>query len=452
MLLDDRTIDHPRAASALSLWVVGVALWVVVSLGRQAASWYAFSGDHDSFELVSQLFTGLQLGGIVAGGLIALGAWRYVSAASPRPLLRAAAAVFALDVLVDVFHLVVSLTGDGMDYEGRDAIYETVGHVWRVLAVLRVAGLLLFFTQMARSSETLGSPIGPARVWSAIGVAGLWGLVIAGSSLDLLPHGGLGMAISATMTALVGGTTLAVFLPHRRHLRGGAAPSESADSESSTAPGLEAAGRALRMYHGAIVAQIAWLVVGNGLTLLVAKTGDLEGAKGMMGLVPVVALIVQCFAIAGLVRFASGLPAVHAATGPAGLAAAGQVLNGLLALVTTGLVFRALDSGRLRHLFDLQDQLPVLQGISALVGCVAALALLTALERVGAERDVAGLKVAIPVLGGLALLFHLLDPRDLGGPMLLAFAVALLVGALVVVAKFLGVIRRTADRMMMGMP
>ncbi len=124
----------------------------------------------------------------------------------------------------------------------------------------------------------------------------------------------------------------------------------------------------------------------------------------------------------------------------------------MLGLVTVGLVLRALESGRLRYLFDLQDQLPVLQGFGALVGCVAALALLTALARVGAERDVAGLKVAIPVLGGLALLFHLLDPRDLGGPMLLAFAVALLVGAVIVVARFLGVVRRTADAMRMGMP
>ncbi len=450
MLLDDREIQHEGASRALGLWMAGVGLWALLGLTRRAVSWLAFSSSFDAYDTITVVFTVLQVGGVVAAVLIARGAWRYVQATAPRPLLQSAAGVLALDALISVVYLVLSLVADGSSAAEREMVFTVLGHVWRVVSFLRVGALVLFFTHMARLSESLGSPIAPARVWAAIGVTGLWGALIAASSLDLVPHGGAGMVISAAMTLAVAGATLAVFRPHRAHLRGGA--SASSASKPEMAPGLEAAGRGLGTYHGAIVAQIVWLVLGNGLTFAVAKSGDRSGTESMMAVVPIVALIIQGFAIAGLVRFARHLPDLHAAKGSAGFAVGAQLLNAVLGLVTVGLVLRALESGRLRYLFDLQDQLPVLQGFGALVGCVAALALLTALARVGAERDVAGLKVAIPVLGGLALLFHLLDPRDLGGPMLLAFAVALLVGAVIVVARFLGVVRRTADAMRMGMP
>lgn len=455
MLLEGQTLDHDRAASGVRLWMVGLAGWLVVTLGNTALRWYLFSdsssyGSHDLTEVIS---TCLRVLGIGSGIAIAVGAWRWVRAADRSPLTSGGAVVLGFEPLVDAIYWGLHLTrSDHDDYESRRHIYEALSHVWMVCALLSVAVFVLLYFRMARLSESQGWTLSPARVWAAVGCAGFWGVLVATARLGVLPIGGpVGYAIDIGTIALVTGSGLALLHSHRGHLRAGAIASTVPEASAAAVEGLAAAGRGLARYHGAIISQIGFLIPANLLIMGVSRSGDADAVRGLMTIVMLIGLIIQLVAVSGLVTFARRIPIHHAARGAADVAAGLQAINVVLNVVAMVMVIRAFSSGRLSLLFDLQDQLPIIEGLAALGGCIAALSVLTAIERTGAlgMESAGALKAAIPALGGFVMVFKLLDHRDLGGTATLALAVALLIGLIVTAVAFLRRVRRAASAMQM---
>ncbi len=451
MLLEDRAIDHGRAARGVSLWMGGLVGWLAFTIGNALVRWYLSDGgsygSHDTTRIMSTALRVLSIGSAFA---VAAGAWRWVRATNRgSALLLGAAAVLAAEPLVDATYFGLHLTSEPGDYLERESLYEVLAHLWTFCALLSVVSFVLLFLRMARLSESQGWTLSPTRVWAAVGGASLWGLLVATARLQVIPFDGLvGYVIDIGLIALVTGTGLALLHTHRSHLRSGASASTA---PSVSVGGLAAAGRGLGRYHGAIISQIGFLIPANLLILGVSRSGDADAVRGLMTVVLVIGLIIQLVAVSGLVTFARRIPTHHAARGAADVAAGMQVINVLLGLVTVIMVVRAFSSGRLSLLFDLKDQLPIIEGFAALGGCVTALAVLTAIEHTGALglESAGALKAAIPALGGLVMVFKLLDHRDLGGPATLALAVVLLVGLIVTAVAFLKRVRRAANAMQM---
>ncbi|MBO6938725.1 MAG: hypothetical protein JJ863_27400 [Deltaproteobacteria bacterium] len=454
MLLEGQTLDHDRAAGGVRLWMVGLVGWLTVTVGNTALRWHLFSdsasyGSHELTEVISTCFRVL---GIGSGAAIAVGAWRWVRAADRSPLTSGGAVVLGVEPLVDAIYWGLHLTrSDYDDYESRRHIYEALSHVWMVCALLSVAVFVLLYFRMARLSESQGWTLSPARVWAAVGAAGLWGLLVATARLEILPIGGLvGYTIDILSIALVAGGGLALLHAHRGHLRAGAIAS-SRPGASTSVEGLAAAGRGLGRYHAATMSQVAFLIPANLLMIGVARTGDVEAVRGLMTVILLIGFTIQLIAVSGLITFARRIPTHHAARGAADVAAGLQVINVVLNLVAMTMVFRAFSNGRYSVLRDLQDQLPILEGLAGLGACAAALAVLSAIERTHAlGTESAGvLKAAIPALGGSVMVFKLLDHRDIGGPATLALAVALVIGLVVTAVAFLRRVRRAASAMQM---
>jgi len=179
------------------------------------------------------------------------------------------------------------------------------------------------------------------------------------------------------------------------------------------------------------------------------QVGKIVSGSAILG------LVVSLFLVATVARYAASLPSaadpadstaasLHA-TAPAKLAASLFALNALVGLITTVLVVRAFSSGRLGLLFDLQDQLPVLEAVGTLFGLGGLLALLYSFDALGHELGeralpvrTRGLKVALVILVICALAAKL----GLGvlGPLVAVFGLIFAFGALFTVFSYLRVV------------
>jgi hypothetical protein len=156
----------------------------------------------------------------------------------------------------------------------------------------------------------------------------------------------------------------------------------------------------------------------------------------------------------GIVRYGRGVPSTHEARGGAALAGFLTGVAFIASAVGLILIVRAISSGRLGHLFDLQDQLPVITGLGMAVGAFGTLALLGSLERAAAsfgrslEEQAMPLKIGIPIVavGAGALKIG----ADALGPAALGLGIVLLVGAVVVLGAYLRLLGVAAESLRFG--
>ena len=461
-MLIDASIHGPEAARALRRWRTGVVVGLVGSLLASFAVWSLWYGDagleFDSVRLVFLVASGVAL---LSSALVYLGVRDYVAA------MHGSFGVLPLVVLalagVELAFSGIGLTAQLAELASFDVLSRSglAGRVLRFVFVgvsplATVAAVMMF----ARVGSTVAARISPVLVGALVMV------VVARLGLHVLQElelfGAGGMWTRDGLHLLVTLLFLALLSQHARSLsahrpRGldglsfGSQRDEASSAEHSSE--WEAPGRALARYRSAILAQMVLSLLSALLVLATRETPEQVG-KIVSG-TAILGLAVSVFLVVSVARFAASLPSaadpadstaasLHA-TAPAKLAASLFALNALVGLVTTVLVVRAFSSGRLGLLFDLQDQLPVLEAVGTLFGLGGLLALLYSFDALGHELGeralpvrTRGLKVALVILVICALAAKL----GLGvlGPLVAVFGLVFAIGALFTVFSYLRVV------------
>ena len=447
-MLIDGGVHGPAAREGLGRWVRGVAF----QLGGGVAS-IAVHEVMAAFELweVGSWISMLCRLVILAGGFIALGGLRAYGRALPAALgglAKGAVALVSLDLAVDLLFTVnhaSSLAGAHLmdlfadpvgDYTTFLDVVGSTGQLARGVGI----GLALLLVQRAASAQ--GAPVPDGLFWGALGATGARLLLpllrfLDGPSVPSVVYWGLFVAADVLL--------LLVLRAHRESLPAeGPAPAET--NAELADPAWAAPGRALALYHRGIVIQLLVSVLGGLLGVLAGASRNIELVKGIMVLVAVGTMLVQLVILTGALRYARQLPELAPGKGAAQLGGTLLVITFLVNVGATVLIVRAFGSGRLRHLFDLQDQLPWVQGAGQALGLFALLALLVSfgevaghIERHDLAERTGGLKVALPVLAILGLVFKA-GAAELG-VVALALGLVFLVGALWALIAYLKLVR-----------
>jgi len=439
-----------------------VVVGLVGSLLSSFAVWSLWYGDAglelDSVRLVFLVASGVAL---LSSALVYLGVRDYVAAmhgsfgALPLVVLAVAGIELAFSG--------IGLTAQLAELASFDVLPRSglAGHVLRfvflgVSPLATVAAVLMF----ARVGSTIAARISPAMVGAlVVVVVARLGLRVL-QELELSDAGGmwtrdgLHLLVTLLFLALLSQHARALSAHRPRGLDGISFGSQhdeasrsagSAADEASSAVAAsewEAPGRALARYRTAILAQMVLTLLSALLVLATRETPEQVG-KIVSG-TAILGLAVSVFLVVSVARFAASLPSLHA-TAPAKLAASLFALNALVGLVTTVLVVRAFSSGRVGLLFDLQDQLPVLEAVGTLFGLGGLLALLYSFDALGHELGeralpvrTRGLKVVLVILVICALAAKL----GLGvlGPIVAVFGLVFAIGALFTVFSYLRVV------------
>jgi hypothetical protein len=410
--------------------------------------WYGDAGlEIDSVRLVLLAASGV---GLVSSVLVYFGVRDYVAAmhgsfgALPRVVLVVAGIELAFSGIGLTAQLAELASFDVLSWSGL------LGSLLRFVFVgvsplATVAAVLMF----ARVGSTIGARLSPLRVGAlvVVVVAQLGLRVLA--DLELFEagrpwtHDGIGLLVELLFLSSLSQHARALSA-HRPHGLGGISFGSQRDEVSSAlgASEWEAPGRALARYRSAILTQMALALLSALLVLATRGTpehvGKIVSGSALLG------VAVSVFLVVSVARYAASLPSLHA-TAPAKLAASLFAVNALVGLVTSVLVVHAFSSGRLGLLFDLQEQLPVLEAIGTCFGLGGLLALLYSFDALGHELGeralpvrTRGLKVALVILVICALAAKL--GLSVLGPLVAVFGLIFGVGALFTVFSYLRVV------------
>ena len=461
-MLIDASIHGPEAARALRRWRTGVIVGLVGSALSSFVVWSLWYGDAgleiDAVRLVFLAASGV---GLLSSALVYLGVRDYVAAmhgsfgALPGVVLAVAGVELAFSGIGLTAQLAELASFDVLSWSGlpgRLLRFVFVG----VSPLATVAAVLMF----ARVGSTIAARVSPAMVGALVVVVVAELGLRALQELELSDAGGMwtrdGLHLLVELLFLVALSQHARSLSaHRPRGPGEISFGSERDEDSSAerASEWEAPGRALARYRNGILAQMLLSLLSALLVLATRETpeqvGKIVSGSAILG------LVVSLFLVATVARYAASLPSaadpadstaasLHA-TAPAKLAASLFALNALVGLITTVLVVRAFSSGRLGLLFDLQDQLPVLEAVGTLFGLGGLLALLYSFDALGHELGeralpvrTRGLKVALVILVICALAAKL----GLGvlGPLVAVFGLIFAFGALFTVFSYLRVV------------
>lgn len=450
-MLIDASIHGPEAARALRRWRTGVIVGLVGSALSSFVVWSLWYGDAgleiDAVRLVFLAASGV---GLLSSALVYLGVRDYVAAmhgsfgALPGVVLAVAGVELAFSGIGLTAQLAELASFDVLSWSGlpgRLLRFVFVG----VSPLATVAAVLMF----ARVGSTIAARVSPAMVGALVVVVVAELGLRALQELELSDAGGMwtgdGLHLLVELLFLASLSQHARALStHRPRVPGGISFGSERDEASSEerASEWEAPGRALARYRTAILAQMVLSLLSALLVLATHETpeqvGKIVSGSAILG------LAVSVFLVVSVARFAASLPSLHA-TAPAKLAASLFALNAMVGLVTTVLVVRAFSSGRLGLLFDLQDQLPVLEAVGTLFGLGGLLALLYSFDALGHELGeralpvrTRGLKIALVILVVCALAAKL----GLGvlGPLVAVFGLVFAIGALFTVFSYLRVV------------
>jgi len=448
-MLIDATIHGPEAARGIRRWRAGVSVGIAASL----VTWLVWFGPIDVLDhadVVFLLASGLGLWGAV---LVFLGLRDYVAAlrGSLGALPRIVFVAFAVELATSGFWLAVQ----GVDFASRSTLLHPEGFVSRLVTFVfvvlsplaTIASVVLFGRVASMIGARVSLPVAGAIVVLAVARLGLRTL----RELDVEVWAGMGLVqaglhLAAELLFWTLLTQHAQALAAHRPLvpfgSGGIAFGGTREDDEGHAREWEAPGRALARYRTAILAQMLLSLLSALLVLATRETPEQVG-KIVSG-TAILGLVVSLLLVVSVARYAASLPSLHA-TAPAKLAASLFALNAFVGLVTTVLVVRAFSSGRLGLLFDLQDQLPVLEAVGTLFGLGGLLALLYSFDELGHELGeralpvrTRGLKLALVFLVICALAAKL--GFGLLGPLVAVFGLIFAIGALFTVFSYLRVV------------
>jgi hypothetical protein len=334
---------------------------------------------------------------------------------------------------------------------------------YRWLAVvesgLYLLGVVLLVVAVARASWRISRRL----AWPALVLVGLALAmnIVRALGLEILRAYAASPAwqvVSALPSLFMLGGMLWLILDHRR----GLSTSTGEDRQPAPAPGdlpplsaaWERAGRGLALYRAGILLQLAGGILGAiivraaacGPTDLGSAAATVENVKAALVFSAVLSLALGVVPLAGLVRYAR-IPEESGARGAAVLGLLCVVCGLLGGLVAGGLVLQATSSSSIWALYDLQKQLPLVEGPTYLVAFVGIFALLRSyaaaarfLDLEAADRRARGAAVAVLVLGPVVVLARFLALKLPAG-MLLVLALAALGGAIAFFVVYLQIIR-----------
>ena len=204
---------------------------------------------------------------------------------------------------------------------------------------------------------------------------------------------------------------------------------------------------AVRGYAAAIKVRLGVLLVGYALLVVVGLSGDQELSKMLIVLLPIVAAVIGVIMVLCLARLLK-VPASVDGDGPALLGLVLVLLASFADLYAFSLVLDLL-SDRVWKAFDAMDKMPYVEVASQALSLGALLSLLTLFRRIArflcdAELDrrcgsVAALIGALMVLAiGVRVA---IENRVVRGESVLLLAAPLLVGAVVALVRYLGILR-----------
>jgi hypothetical protein len=445
-MLIDASIHGPEAARGIRRWRTGVVIGVAASL----VTWIVWFGSTELLDHAALVFLVASGLGLLGSALVFLGIRDYVAAlrGSLGALPRLVFVAFAIDLVTSGLWLAVQ----GVDFATRSDLLHPEGFVSRVVTFVfvvvsplaTIASVVLF----GRVASMIGARISPALAGGVVvaAVARLGLRTLRDLDVELWEGIGLVQSVLSLAGELLFWTLLTqhaqALAAHRPLTPGTIAFGSPRDEDGEQASEWEAPGRALARYRTAILAQMLLSLLSALLVLATRETPEQVG-KIVSG-TAILGLAVSVFLVVSVARYAASLPSLHA-TAPAKLAASLFALNALVGLVTTVLVVRAFSSDRLGLLFDLQDQLPVLEAVGTLFGLGGLLALLYSFDALGHELSeralpvrTRGLKVALVILVICALAAKL--GVGVLGPLVAVFALIFAIGALFTVFSYLRVV------------
>lgn len=453
-VLIDR-IDGPRAAKAARLLggilVGSCALTIVRTLVMQLM----FMGDYD-FEGLGALFTLL---GVVGFGIsvgLAIGARGYARGLGGVGGAGSQALLISAYVIVGIHTCFMSQYV--LDLAGLDDMVPRT--FWTVLSVVTMGAHFVFAITLsltaARMSAAYATPLPDGLVWGVLSAAGLGVALSFVNWLDLeLLSGETFHYVTVLLRVCEYGLLAFLLFSHAKGLAGVGTAEESAWEGPVVGGEWGASGAGLTRYANALVALVVISVVGGLLTVVASRGRSMDGIRGVMLIVPTLALVAQVAMFTGVLKYARKLPALSNARGTARMGAIFFSLSLLLSLIGVFLTARAFSSGRLGHLFDLMDTLPALEGFSSLVGITGLLCLIVSFDQVARELGQAEMAARRGLLKpGLVVLATLMGALKLGardlGVAVLPIGIAVLFLGVLCLTSYIRYVRDLAATMTLG--
>lgn len=449
--------DRGRDRTALGLlrwaWLINAVVGLVVE-AMHLLMWEVLDvslGDWTTvISILGQATSLATLGCMLAGAILLVRPARDAGAAG---LLTGAAVAIGVCLAHAVFFLVVfQLLSVSL---GPESVWDTVLRIsglTRLGTFVAFVGLLLAgLARMASGWD--GRPASGGYLAAAI-LAGLFLLgAVAGNLVD---WGSSGVpwwvwSVGLNLFDIVLAVVMFWLLGKHAALSGVSsvwgAPDGAGGDEEYLGPGWEAARAGLRLYRGALIAQIS-ITVGGMLLLLLAALGRSAGmAKAVMLLMAVGSLLAGAGMFFGLLSYAK----VPEKTGGRGAAVGALVIVGVVFLMGfygLFLVFRIL-SGDHSAIRDAAEQTPWVEGISQVLGLGGMLVLLFSFGQVGryaGSKTVPariGPMVALLLVTAVAALGLkvLVATRAIDGPVLLPIALVVLGLAIAVLVYYLRILK-----------
>jgi len=431
-----------NAVAGLVVEVMHLLMWEVLNLSL--GEWMPV------ISISSQVISLSTLGCMLAGTILLVRPARGAGAAGL--LLGAAVAIGACLVHALFFLVVFQLLDVSFGPESVWGTVLRVSGVTRLAAFVAFVGLLLAGLHRFASGRD-GRPAGGAYLAAAI-LAGLFLLgAVAGNLVD---WGSSGVpwwvwAVGLNLFDVVLAVVMFWLLGKHAGLSGVSsvwgAPDGAGGEEEYLGTGWEAARAGLRLYRGALIAQIS-ITVGGMLLLLLAALGRSAGfAKAVMVLVAVGSMLAGAGMFFGLLSYAK----VPEKTGGRGAAVGALVIVGVVFLMgfySLFLVFQIL-SGDHSAIRDAAEQTPWVEGIGQVLGLAGMLVLLFSFGQVGRY---AGSKTVPARIGSMVALLLvtavaalglkvLVATRAIGGPGLLPIALVVLGLAIAVLVYYLRILK-----------